>query len=126
MSRRSVPWSGRRWLMLHSRVVRAYMDRSSVATEYTDTLPATGEYYVAVFDPSGEPGKYWLAVGRQERFGPADWVTLPVKLWQVRVFHEVTPLPVLIIPLAALAILGVIAYFLYALLIRRVLRTRKR
>ncbi|HEX2728133.1 MAG TPA: hypothetical protein VHM16_00175 [Rubrobacteraceae bacterium] len=94
------------------------MTRSWVAPEYRERLPATGEYYVAVFDPSGTRGKYWLAVGEVERFGPYDWLTLPATLWKVREFHEVAPWPVLIVPAALLAVACVVFFALYKTLFR--------
>lgn len=88
------------------------MTRSWVAPEYRERLPATGEYYVAVFSPDGTRGKYWLAVGEQERFGPSDWLTLPAKLWKVRQFHEVASWTILIFPAVLLAV-GMLAIFLF-------------
>lgn len=38
------------------------------------------------------PGKFWIAVGRAERFGVFDIIALPVTLTRVRIFHEEFPI----------------------------------
>lgn len=52
------------------------------------SFPASGEYRVVVYSESGT-GKYWLAIGEKEVFGPGDWLSLPVTIWNVRRFHEI-------------------------------------
>ena len=52
------------------------------------TLPFTGEYHLLSSHPNYESGKMWVAIGRQERFGPEDWGTLPASIVEVRLFHE--------------------------------------
>ena len=52
------------------------------------TLPITGEYHLISYHPETEIGKMWVAIGRQERFGPEDWGTLPASIVEVRLFHE--------------------------------------
>lgn len=47
------------------------------------TLPANGTYYLLVWHPVGQPGKYVLATGRTEDFGLTDLFRFPV--WWVRV-----------------------------------------
>ena len=94
---------------------------SWVTPEYKEPFPASGEYYVAVYDPEGEGGKYWLVVGGEERFGPRDWLGLPVTLWNVRRFHEVSLWP----DLTTLAV-TVLAASLAAFVVYKTLVARKR
>lgn len=53
-----------------------------------ETRPGT---YVLLVESNG-PGKFWIAVGRAERFGIIDVLSLPVTLARVRIFHEVFPI----------------------------------
>jgi hypothetical protein len=46
-------------------------------------LPESGTYYLLVWNPDGETGKYVMDVGREEVFGPADLFRFPI--WWVRV-----------------------------------------
>ena len=55
-------------------------------------VPASGRYYLVGYIPSGENGKFWVALGEEEVFGIQDIVTLPRTLIQVRQFHEVFPI----------------------------------
>ena len=52
------------------------------------TLPNTGKYHLLSYHPETETGKMWVAIGRQERYGPEDWGTLPASIVEVRLFHE--------------------------------------
>jgi hypothetical protein len=54
-------------------------------------LPATGEYYLVVWNPSGEAGKYVLDTGRAEEFSPGDIFRFPVWWVQVHLFFEHGP-----------------------------------
>ena len=56
----------------------------------THTVPVAtaGRYYLVAYDPAGQPGKLWVAVGRREEFGLNDILTLPEVLARVREFHE--------------------------------------
>ncbi len=54
--------------------------------------PATGRYYLVGYIPSGDSGKFWIALGEKEDFGIGDIITLPRTLVQVRLFHEVFPI----------------------------------
>jgi hypothetical protein len=51
--------------------------------EINQPLPQTGTYYLLVWNPQGLPGKYVLATGTAEVFGPTDLFRFP--LWWVRV-----------------------------------------
>jgi len=50
--------------------------------------PETGTYHVAVYHPDGATGKYVLAIGEKEVFGPKDILGLPATWWKVRIFAE--------------------------------------
>lgn len=51
----------------------------------------SGVHYAVGFLPSGEDGKFWIAVGEREEFGFSDILRLPRIVLQVRAFHEVSP-----------------------------------
>jgi len=67
----------------------------------TVTLPQSGRYYLVGYVPSGRPGKFWIAIGRREEFGPGAIATLPQDIAKVRAFHEssATTAPCFLIPL---------------------------
>lgn len=46
-------------------------------------LPADGDYYLLVWHPEGQPGKYVLDTGRAEVFGALDLFRFPI--WWLRV-----------------------------------------
>ena len=50
-------------------------------------LPGRGPYLLAVYGGT-RGGRYVLAVGDQERFGPLDLLAFPVWWWQVRLFFH--------------------------------------
>jgi hypothetical protein len=62
---------------------------SWILLEQDAQLPAAGRYYVVAYEPSGTPGKLWVALGIEEVFGLGDILSLPAVLGQVRSFHEV-------------------------------------
>ena len=72
------------------------------------TLPITGKYHLLSYHPETETGKMWVAIGRQERFGPEDWGTLPASIVEVRLFHEADT-PVTKRHTISLLLLGLIA-----------------
>ncbi|MFZ9024024.1 MAG: hypothetical protein ACO3BO_04685, partial [Anaerohalosphaeraceae bacterium] len=39
----------------------------------TVRLPASGKYYVVVYSPSQQDGKFWVSVGDKEEFTQSDW-----------------------------------------------------
>lgn len=67
-------------------------------------LPAGGTYYVLVWNVAGQPGKYVLATGQVERFGPADAVLFPI--WWLRVHWFFGHGPVLLLAAGALSALA--------------------
>jgi len=59
-------------------------------------------------------GKFWIAVGRGEKFTLMDILSLPVTLTRVRLFHEVFPIVWwgwVLIGLLALSLLGLFRFF---------------
>jgi hypothetical protein len=54
-------------------------------------LPETGTYYLIVWNPDGEAGKYVLDTGTAEVFGPADLLRFPIWWLSTRVYFEQTP-----------------------------------
>ncbi len=73
---------------------------SWILFEKTVTLPQSGRYYLVGYVPSGQPGKFWIAVGKREQFGLSDIAGLPQEIARVRAFHEssATALPCFLIP----------------------------
>jgi NADH dehydrogenase [ubiquinone] 1 alpha subcomplex assembly factor 1 len=61
---------------------------SWILSEHDVQLPAVGRYYVVAYEPSGKPGKLWVALGQKEAFGVKDILMLPKVIAQVRAFHE--------------------------------------
>ncbi len=62
--------------------------RSWILLEQDIPLPQAGTYYVVAFDPAGQPGKLWVATGREEQFSLDEIGQLSGVLKQVRAFHE--------------------------------------
>lgn len=74
--------------------------------------PVKGRYYLVGYIPSGDDGKFWIALGKKEVFGFSDIFTLPRVLIKVRRFHEVFPLGGLlswVLLFILMAILGLIS-----------------
>ena len=69
--------------------------------EKTVTLSQSGRYYLVGYVPSGQPGKFWVALGKREAFGLNDIANLPQEIARVRAFHEAsaTTAPCFLIPL---------------------------
>ena len=78
--------------------------------------PETGTYHIAVFHPDGNTGKYVLAIGDKEVFGPGDILELPATWWKVRIFTE-RELSTYLITGAVLGGLAVGSFFLARALI---------
>ncbi|HPO12410.1 MAG TPA: hypothetical protein PLI09_03120 [Candidatus Hydrogenedentes bacterium] len=55
------------------------------------TLPQDGPYYMVTYLPSEEEGKFWIALGKVEKFGLWDLIRMPVIIIQARLFHEIFP-----------------------------------
>jgi hypothetical protein len=92
---------------------------------YPDTripAPATGDYWLVVWSPSGQTGPYVLALGEREVFGVAEVLRFPATWVRARMHAEQ---PVWYGVLAAVLVVGLILYALERLL-RRLLRAYRR
>jgi len=58
--------------------------------EYRAPAPADGTYYLLVFDPQNQVGKYVLAIGEREDYGFGDLLQLPVIWWKVHAYFGET------------------------------------
>lgn len=84
--------------------------RSWILLEQEIPLPQAGTYYVVAFDPAGQPGKLWVATGREEQFSLDEIGQLSGVLQQVRAFHETSAgAPCFLLPVA-----GVVGIFMFA------------
>lgn len=83
--------------------------RSWILLEQDITLPQAGTSYVVAFDPTGQPGKLWVATGREEQFSLDEIGQLSGVLQQVRAFHESSAgAPCFLLPVA-----GVVAVLMF-------------
>jgi hypothetical protein len=64
-----------------------YWGRQSMDLE----LPESGPYFLVVWNPDGQPGKYVMDTGRAEEFSPGDIFRFPVWWVQVHLFFEHGP-----------------------------------
>jgi hypothetical protein len=80
---------------------------SWILFEKTVTLPQSGRYYLVGYVPSGQPGKFWIAIGKREEFGLDDVAKLTQNLPRVRAFHEssATTGPCLLIPVGLVGVM---------------------
>jgi hypothetical protein len=74
------------------------------------SLPANGAYYLLVWQPDGQPGKYVLDTGYEEVFQLADLIRFPVWWLRVHIFFGHGPV---------LALAGALIFLAVALLILR-------
>ena len=79
-----------------------YWERQSIEL----TLPETGEYYLLVWQPDEQTGKYVMDVGHDEVFGPLDILRFPIWWLQVHAFFGQGPLLAAILGSAALVSIG--------------------
>ena len=61
--------------------------QSWILLERKVPVPA-GSGYITAWDPNGETGKLWVAVGETEEFTQDDWANAPNWLGDARFFHE--------------------------------------
>ena len=77
-------------------------------------LPQDGRYYLVAYDPAGEPGKLWMALGRGEKWTFKDVLTLYQVQDKVRTFHEVQrkPMPLFTFTISAISrVMRVLFFF---------------
>jgi hypothetical protein len=76
---------------------------------YNVTVPRDGDYYIAVYGPSG--GKYSLAPGFQEQFTPAEWLLIPWSVVSIHIWEGQSPwvvfAPMILIVIGGLALMGI-------------------
>jgi hypothetical protein len=53
-------------------------------------LSEPGRYYLVVFNPEGQEGKFWVAIGRREAFSLKDLLEFPLWRKRIREFHEIS------------------------------------
>jgi hypothetical protein len=87
------PGSGAATLRFASPRPETYYERFTRTTSwvtpwYRTPLAESGTYYVAVYDPAGGTGKYFLAVGEKEAFTFWDWLNFPRIVRDVRRFYQ--------------------------------------
>ncbi len=54
---------------------------------YDEEIDESGTYHVVVYTEEGTGGKYGLAVGYQETWGPIEWVRLPLDVINIRLWE---------------------------------------
>ena len=86
--------------------------------QFSVELPADGTYYIAVYSPVGQRGKYVLSVGQEERFGLQELLQYPVTWFKVNYWFN--PLR----PFSILVLLGLVVFAITKILLRR--RKKKR
>ena len=57
-------------------------------TEHKFDIPTTGNYSLVTYSPKKQVGKVWVSIGKEEQFGPSDWITIPAKIPEIRKFHS--------------------------------------
>lgn len=62
--------------------------RSWIIMRKSIQLTENGEYFLVSFSPENEPGKLWVAIGKEEAFGPRDLARLPTTMLGLRAFHQ--------------------------------------
>ncbi len=81
-------------------------------------LPQDGQYYIIVFNPFGQTGRYILNVGTRERISISEILRLPITWFRVNYwFNPLRPFSVLIL-------LAIVIFALYKI-IRRVKNRRR-
>lgn len=64
---------------------------SWILIEDSIELPVAGLAYIVAWAPNDQADKLWVAIGQREQFGPADFVSFPAIIREVRAFHEAGP-----------------------------------
>lgn len=75
-------------------------------------LLEAGTHYVVAYEPVGQKGKLWVALGKEEVFGLSEVLQLPDMVSEVRRFHEVPMgfgIPCVLLPVGALTITYLVA-----------------
>jgi hypothetical protein len=78
--------------------------------QYVSHTLQSGIYYLAVWDPMGQSGKYVLATGEKEQFRLTDWLSLPLIWYKVRMWYDASQTWLILGSLIVVA--GWLVYFL--------------
>ncbi len=70
-----------------------------------ETVSEDGDYYLAVYDPNLEDGKYGIAIGYKEEFTLSEWLLIPFDVISIHEW-EGQSLIVILMPLLLSLILG--------------------
>jgi len=54
---------------------------------YDEEIVESGTYHVVVYNEEKTGGKYGLAVGYQETWGPIEWIRLPIDIVNIRIWE---------------------------------------
>ncbi|MGB8955275.1 MAG: LPXTG cell wall anchor domain-containing protein [Tumebacillaceae bacterium] len=87
-----------------------FTQTTMVQRQYISRQLPPGTYYLAVYSPAGQTGKYVLATGEREQFGFADWLLFPLTWLKVRLWYDATQTWLILAGIAA-AIAGAIWYW---------------
>ncbi|SHK01639.1 hypothetical protein SAMN02745227_01313 [Anaerobranca californiensis DSM 14826] len=81
----------------------AYIKKQQFSLE----LPTDGTYYIAIFSPVGQQGRYVLTIGKDEEFGLKELLDYPKTWFKVNYwFNPIRPFAILV--LLALIIFGLV------------------
>lgn len=74
--------------------------------EFDETVTASGDYYVAVFE-SERGGKFGIAIGYIEEFSLSEWILVPFDTMRIHVWEGQSPM-IILSPLIATVIVGLV------------------
>lgn len=72
---------------------------------YDEDINESGTYHVVIYTERETGGKYALAVGYQETWGPIEWVRLPIDVINIRIW-EGQPLTLIFAPMISVLAMG--------------------
>ena len=79
------------------------------AGRFNVTVPVDGDYYIAVYGPTG--GKYSLAPGFLEQFTAAEWLLIPFSVITIHLWEGQSPwfvfAPMILIVIGGLVLIGI-------------------
>jgi len=70
-----------------------------------ETISNEGDYYLAIYDPNSEEGKYGIAIGYKEEFTLSEWLLIPFDVISIHEW-EGQSLIVILMPLLLSLVLG--------------------
>lgn len=81
--------------------------------QFSIELPADGTYYILVYSPVGQRGKYVIAVGEKEKFGVRDLLQYPTTWFRVNYWFN--PLR----PFTILLLVGLVVFTITKIILRK-------